>query len=201
MGREAECQFECNGALGRVKAVLEPPELILRGELRRRLLFSSLRHVRAEGELLRFVSGLETFSLAVGSATAPKWVKVLTSPLSTPAKKLGISGNIVVRMIGALDDDALRDALASAGMVDDRNADLILARVNSKAELSAALRASAKQLGDRVPVWFIYPKGPGQGITENEVRSKGLAAGIVDTKVVAVSSALTGLRFVRRRDG
>jgi hypothetical protein len=199
MGREAECQCECNGALGRVKAFLEPPELILRGELRRRLPCSSLREVRAEGEMLRFVSGSETFLLAVGNGTAEKWVKVLTNPLPTLAKKLGISGDTVVRIIGAVDDDALRDALRSAKKVADKNADLMIARVNSTAELSAALRTAAKQLAARVPIWFVYPKGGGQALTENEVRCTALGVGIVDTKVAAVSSTLTGLRFVRRR--
>ena len=200
MGREAEWACECNGTRSRVKAVIEPPELILRGELRRRLPFSALGQVRVEGELLRFAFGSETFSLAVGSTTAQKWAAVLTTPLPTLAKKLGIGSESVVRVIGAMDDDALRAALSSAQAVADKNADLILARVNSTAELRRAIRAVTNQLAERVPIWFIYPKGRGQKLTENEVRSTALVAGIVDTKVCAVSAALTGLRFVRRRD-
>ncbi len=199
MGREAQCVCECNGAVTRVKALIEPPELILRGELRRRLPFSGLRRVRAEGEMLRFVAGAETFSLALGSGTAQKWVKAITTPPPTLAKKLGINGEVVVRTIGAVDDDALRSALASAQAVGDKNAGLLLARVNTPAELAGALRKAAKQLAERVPIWFIYPKGRGQELTETEVRSTALAAGIVDTKVCAVSPTLTGLRFVRRR--
>ncbi len=200
MGREAECNCECNGAHSRVKALIEPPELILRGELRRRIPFSALKRVRAEGEALRFTSGSESFSLAVGSATVQKWVKALTTPPPTLARKLGITGETAVRMIGTADDDALRAALSCAKAVADNNADLILARVNSSAELATALRAAAKQLASRVPIWFIYPKGRGQALTENDVRSTALAAGIVDTKVCAVSAALTALRFVRRRE-
>lgn len=200
MGREAECEVVCNGSRARVKALIEPPELILRGELRRRLPLSTLKDVRAEGETLRFASGSETFFLAVGAAMAQNWVKLLTSPPPTLAKKLGISADTVVRMIGAVDDDALREALASAKRVADKNAELILARVNSKAELASALRSASKQLAARMPIWFIYPKGRGQALTENDVRSTALAAGIVDTKVAAVSSTLTGLRFVRRRN-
>ena len=200
MGREAECEVVCNGSRARVKALIEPPELILRGELRRRLPLSGLKDVRAEGETLRFASGAEKFFLPVGAALAQKWVKLLTSPPPTLAKKLGISADTVVRMIGAVDDDALRTVLASAKMVGDKDPDLILARVNSAQELSAALRSAAKQLAARVPIWFIYPKGRGEALTQNDVRSTALAAGIVDTKVAAVSSTLTGLRFVRRRD-
>ncbi len=200
MGQEAECVCECNGAHLRVKALLEPPDLILRGELRRRLPFSGLMRVRADGETLRFVAGEETFSLAVGSGTAQKWVKAITTPPPTLAKKLGITGETVVRTIGAVDDEALSGALGSAKAVGDKGAGLILARVNTPGELTGALRKAAKQLAERVPIWFIYPKGRGQKLTENEVRSTALAAGIVDTKVCAVSPTLTGLRFVLRRE-
>lgn len=182
-----------------MKALIEPPELILRGELRRRLSFSTLKQVRAAGDCLRFASGTETFSLAVGSETAEKWVKALTTPPPTLAKKLGITEETLVRVIGAVDDDALRHALASAKAVADKDAGLILARVNTPAELAAALRSAKKQLAARVPMWLIYPKGRNQQLTENDVRSAGLAAGVVDTKVCAVSPALTALRFVRRR--
>lgn len=199
MGREAECECAWNGGRYRVKALLEPPDLILRGEIRRRLPFAELKQIRAGGETLHFVAGEETFALALGSALAQKWVKALTTPPPTLAGKLGISGESVVRLIGNADDDALRVALSSARAVAEKDADLIVARVNTPDELAQALRTTAKQLAARVPIWFIYPKGRGHALTENEVRSTGLAAGIVDTKVCAVSATLTGLRFVRRR--
>ena len=200
MGREAECECEWNGTRCRVKALLEPPELILRGEVRRRLPFAELKQIRAVAEKLHFAAGDERFALALGSALAQKWVKALTTPPASLAKKLGISGNTVVRMIGTVDDDGLRAALSAARAVGGENADLILARVNTPDELEHTLRTTAKQLAARVPIWFIYPKGRGHALNENEVRSRGLAAGVVDTKVCAVSPALTGLRFVKRRE-
>jgi hypothetical protein len=200
MGREAECECEWNGARSRVKALIEPPDLILRGEIRRRLPFVELKQIRADGEQLHFAAGDETFALVLGDAMARKWVKALTTAPPSLAKKLGISGDTIVRMIGAVDDDALRATLSSAKTVAEKNAELILARVNTPEELAKALRTAAKQLAARVPIWFIYPKGLGQALTENDVRSTALAAGVVDTKVCAVSPSLTGLRFVRRRE-
>jgi hypothetical protein len=200
MGREAECECESNGVRSKVKALLEPPDLILRGEIRRRIPFSELKQISADGEKLRFISGTETFALALGSAMAQKWVKALTTPPPTLAKKLGISPDTVVRVVGVVDDDALEAALSAAKAVAEKNADVILARVNTPDELAHALRATAKQLATRVPIWFIYPKGRGHALTENDVRSMGLASGIVDTKVAAVSATLTGLRFVRRSE-
>lgn len=200
MGREAECECEWNGGRCRVKALLEPPELILRGEIRRRLPFKDLKQIRAGGERLHFAAGEETFTLVLGSALAQKWLKALTTPPPSLAKKLGISGDSVVWMVGVVDDDALRAALSSARAVGEKDADLIVARVDTPEELAYALRTTAKQLAARAPIWFIYPKGRGHALNENEVRSTGLAAGIVDTKVCAVSATLTGLRFVRRRE-
>ena len=200
MGREAQCECECNGERATIKALIEPPELILRGEIRRRLPFSQLKQVRADGQFLRFLCGPDTFVLALGTAIAEKWATALTTPPPSLAKKLGISADTVVRVIGAVDDEVLREALSSAKAVADKDADLILARVNSPQELASALRSAAKQLAARVPIWFIYLKGRGHAINENDVRSSGLAAGIVDTKVASVSPTLTALRFIRRTD-
>jgi len=64
--------------------------------------------------MLRFNSGNETYSLAIGVAFAEKWATALITPPPSLAKKLGIAADTVVRMIGAVDDDALRGALATA---------------------------------------------------------------------------------------
>ncbi len=100
-----------------------------------------------------------------------------------------------------MDDDALRSAAGvGPGFVGDKNAGLRFWHGSTRsAEPGRRSTWAAKQLAERVPIWFIYPKGRGQELTETEVRSTALAAGIVDTKVCAVSPTLTGLRFVRRR--
>ena len=199
MGKEAECVCRWNGAQHKVKALIEPPELILRGEMRRRFPIAELKQIDADGEHLRFAFHGERFSLALGNALATKWAKALTAPPPSLARKLGITGETRVRMVGEADDDALRAALSAAKGINNDGAEVILARVNTPGDLAAALRTTAKQLVARVPIWFIYPKGKGQALTGNDVRSTALAAGIVDTKVCAVSPRLTALRFVRRR--
>jgi hypothetical protein len=200
MGRESKCACQCNGSTYQVKALLEPPELILRGEIRRRLSFSRLTGIRADEGILRFTFEAEAYLLMLGGDLPARWAGVMTAPPPTLAKKLGISRDTVVTMVGGVDDDALRSALAVAKAVGGDGTDLILARVNTTRELADALRVSAKQLAARVPIWFIYPKGKGHALNENDVRSAGLAAGIVDTKIASVSPTLTALRFVRRRD-
>lgn len=199
MGREALCTCVWNGVKSNVKALLEPPELILRGELRRRVSFSKMKNVKADGDLLRFNLERDSVSLELGYAMAAKWADALLKPLPTLAKKLGITPEMTVRMIGPVDDAALESALAQAKGVSQRKGELILARVDTPADLNAALKSAADQLRAAVPIWLLYRKGPGLPLNAKYVRETALATGIVDTKVASVSAAFTALRFVKRR--
>jgi hypothetical protein len=199
MGQEARCACDWNGTKAQVKALIEPPDLILRGSISRRIPIAAMKQIRADGDRLRFTFNGNPVALDVGSSVAAKWAKVLQTPSPSLAKKLGITGESVVRMIGEVDDKTLEKAISEAKEVTTRRGDLILARVDTPGELTAALKKSAVGLGHGVPIWFIYPKGPGHALNENIVRSTALAAGIVDTKVAAVSSTLTALRLVKRK--
>jgi hypothetical protein len=199
MGREATCTCDWNGAKAEVKVLIEPPELILRGGLRRRVPLATMKNIRADGDRLRFTFNGEAVSLDLGRDLAARWAKALMTPPPSLAKKLGITAESVVRVIGTVDDMELEKALLEAKQVTARRGDLILARVDTPGELTAALKKSAEDLSRGVPIWFIYPKGPGHALNENIVRSTALAAGIVDTKVAAVSSTVTALRFVKRK--
>lgn len=200
MGREANCICDWGGETARVKALVESPELILRGEIRRRLPFSELRHVRAEGGTLRFKFDGDAVALKLGAATAEKWAKAILTPPPSLAKKLGITPASAVWVIGTVDDTALENALDDARTAAREGADVIVACVNSAAELARAFKSTAKETSAGAPIWIIYRKGPGHPINEADVRSAGLAAGIVDIKVTSVSPALTGLKFVRRKN-
>jgi hypothetical protein len=199
MGRQASCSCVCSGTQHNVKALLEPPELILRGELRRRVPFAEIKNIAADGEWLRFEINQEPLALQLGTAMAAKWAGALLQPLPTLAKKLGITSATTVCMIGSVDDGALRAALNDARALTKSKGDLILARVDTPSDLKAALAKALSQLSCGTPIWFIYRKGPGHPLNENQVRATALAAGIVDTKIAAVSPELSALRFVKRR--
>ena len=121
----------------------------------------------------------------------------MTAPPSL-AKKLGITPESTVWVIGTIDDAALETALGEARTAARKGADAIVARVDTAAELARAFKSAAKETSAGVPIWIIYRKGPGHPINEAGGRSAGLAAGIVDVKVASVSPQLTGLKFVRR---
>jgi len=54
MGREAACTCVWEGKKSTVKALIEPPELILRGELRRRVPIAKMQSIKVERDQLRF---------------------------------------------------------------------------------------------------------------------------------------------------
>jgi hypothetical protein len=200
MGREAICNCNWSGTDAQVKALIEPPELILRGGIRRRMPLAELKNVRAEGELLRFEFDRQCVSISLGSPLAATWAAAITTPPPSLAKKLGITSETHVRMLGSVDDGALHDALDTASRVSNSTGDLIIARADTPEDIARSLKAAASDLASGTPIWFVYPKGRGHAMSEHDVRAMGLAAGLVDTKVAAVSPRLTALRFVRRRN-
>jgi hypothetical protein len=199
MGREADCKCTWKESSADVKALLETSELILRGEIRRKIPFREMQRIHADGDRLRFVFQGDPVSLELGDAVAAKWAKTLTSPPPDLAKKLGIKPESNVRMIGRVDDEALKKALSRAGSVSERGGDLIIARVETLSELSAAFMKAATELGRGASIWIVYRKGKSHPLGEAHVRAAGLAAGLVDTKVASVSETLTALRFNKRR--
>jgi hypothetical protein len=199
MGREAICACHLNGQTAEVKALIEPPELILRGEIKRRIPFASIKNLVADGALLRLQFGNEKFALSLGAETAAKWAKTLSTPPPSLAKKLGIAPCSRVKIIGKVDDALLQTAIAEGQIAARGQADVIVARSNTRAELESAFERSLNLVADGAALWIVYRKGKGHAINEADVRQTGLAAGIVDVKVAAVSAQLTGLKFVRRK--
>ncbi|MGD0912584.1 MAG: hypothetical protein ABR928_11855 [Terracidiphilus sp.] len=129
----------------------------------------------------------------------PQPGETASAPAPTLAKKLGITPDTRIKVIGQVDDEALRRALAEGQIAQRGKAGVIIARVNTRPELEAAFERSLKLVADGAHLWIVYRKGKGHAINEHDVRETGLAAGIVDVKIAAVSDLLTGLKFVRRK--
>ena len=199
MGREAICRCKWGGVTAQVKALLETQELILRGELRKRVPFAELKSIEAKGERLCFTVAGERVELALGNDYATKWAAAILAGPKPLAKKLGITSETAVRVIGEPGDETLNEALAQAAQILARNATLIVACVETPAELASALKKSGEQLAAGVPIWLVYPKGKGHPLNESMIRDAVLSMGLVDTKVAAVSDRLTAIRFNLRR--
>jgi len=159
-----------------------------------------MQRVRAEHGRLCFIFQDKSVSLALGNAVAAKWAQVIAAPPVTLAKKLGITSESSVRVLGSVEDVALETALAEAKTLNGNQNDLIIARIDTPDDLINVLKKTASQLNRGVPLWMIYPKGQGHVLGESDVLSAARAIGLIDTKVASVSSSLTALRFVKRKD-
>jgi hypothetical protein len=121
------------------------------------------------------------------------------------AKKLGIKDDFRVALRRVPDQvrSELKDALAKCRIVKATSVpiDLVFFFVKSAAELELQLPGFAKALAPAGMLWISWPKkssGVATDLTENVVRECGLAAGLVDVKVCAVTDVWSGLKFVIR---
>ena len=119
-------------------------------------------------------------------------------------KKLGIKNGFRVSLF-EMPADVRAELKASLSTCEvDRNVkgpiDFMMWFARSKQELSD-LEQVVKSLAPSGMLWVSWPKkssGVSSDLDENKVRSVGLAAGLVDVKVCAVSEVWSGLKFVRR---
>jgi hypothetical protein len=116
LGREATCQCNWAGTTAEVKALLETNEIILRGEIRRRIPLQKLTNVKVQLDSLCFSVDREPVQLFLGALAAESWAKKVKAPPRSLAQKLGITGKTVVRSIGNITDRALLSALDEAAM-------------------------------------------------------------------------------------
>ena len=120
-------------------------------------------------------------------------------------KKLGIKDGFRVQFVAA-PPEVLRElklALAACEVVRDQKSQLDFVHVftGSRTGLTKEFKRITRQLAPAGMLWVSWPKkssGVATDIDENIVREIGLAAGLVDVKVCAVTEVWSGLKFVRR---
>src|SRR5260370_34852794 len=79
--------------------------------------------------------------------------------------------------------------------------DFAMVFTKSKSALTKEFARVAEQLASAGMLWVSWPKktsGVATDVDENVVRAIGLAAGLVDVKVCAVTEVWSGLKFGRR---
>jgi hypothetical protein len=118
-------------------------------------------------------------------------------------KKLGIKESFRAALLHVPDDvrGELGDALGLCSILNLRssNLDFIFLFAKSRAALQAELQQAASALAPAGMLWIAWPKkssGVATDLSEDVVRQRGLAAGLVDIKVCAVTDVWSGLKFV-----
>jgi hypothetical protein len=114
-------------------------------------------------------------------------------------EKLGVFSEAHVALVGSHDETfttTLNERLAKAASLYLRTRyDIIFVRIDAPRDLVRLPRAAAHLKADGA-LWIFHPKGRGASPTDNEVRSSGIAAGLVDNKISAYSDSHTATRFV-----
>jgi len=195
MGREATCHCKWGAEEGNCKLLLEGHELILRSGIRRRVSLSAMSGIAARGSNLVFTVGQDQVELRLGVEAAQRWAKAIQTPPPSLAGKLGISRTTRLSVVGNIQCDELKEALAEAAPASKKEVDLVLLCVNSQSELQQYLAAETYTS----PLWIVYPKGANSEVKESGLRDLLRSRGFVDTKVASVSARLTALRFVKRK--
>jgi hypothetical protein len=119
-------------------------------------------------------------------------------------KKLGIKDGFRVHLVESPQEviKELKPHLDKCDVADGKSPlDFAIVFSKSKAVLTKEFKRIAKQLAPAGMLWISWPKkssGVTTDLTENIVREVGLAAGLVDVKVCAVTDVWSGLKFVRR---
>ena len=195
MGREATCHCKWGAEEGDCKVLLEGRELILRSGLRRRVSLSAMSGVAARGSKLVFTVGQDHVELGLGPEAAQRWAKAIQAPPPSLAGKLGISSATRLSIVGDIQSEELKEAIAEAAPASRKDADLVLLCVNSQSELQRYLASETYTS----PLWIVYPKGANSEVKESDLRDLLRSRGFIDTKVASVSVTLTALRFVKRK--
>lgn len=196
MGREAVCICRWGGERAEVKALLETHELIVRGELKRKVPLADLKGVRVDGDDLVFKVGREAVTLALGAKEALSWAKKIATPPPSLKEKLGLKGDAKAFVIGPVKDATLADAIKGATTKTPAKAALAVAVVETENELARALRSCPAG----APIWIVHRKGKGATFGETPIRAAMRAKGFIDTKVSAVSTAFSATRYARKGD-
>lgn len=194
MGREAICTCRWAGKSAEVKALLETHELILRGDLKKKVPLAEIRDVRADGEDLVFKVGRETVTLSLGAKNAASWAKKIKAPPPSLKDKLGLKDGAKALVIGAVKDPALAAALKGAATKTAANAAMAVAVVETENDLAQAIRVCPAG----APLWIVHRKGKAASFGEAPVRAAMRTKGFIDTKVSAVSEAFSATRYSKK---
>jgi CheY-like chemotaxis protein len=120
-------------------------------------------------------------------------------------KKLGIKPGHTVVLVGAPDDFESTLGRVPDGVAlrrQNRGArNLTIWFVTSRVHLEGRMASMAERAGEGA-MWIAWPKqasGVRTDVTQNLVRERGLAAGLVDYKICAIDATWSGLLFTRRK--
>jgi len=119
-------------------------------------------------------------------------------------KKLGIKAGFNIALVNApvgFFDELTLPPGVTVNSRSKRPLDLVLLFVKSEKDMQKKFAECAERLLPAGMIWVAWPKkssGVTTALSFNNVQTIGLAAGLVDVKICAVSDVWSGLKFVFR---
>jgi len=200
VGEELRCTVRFGDNVSEGKALLETDELVFRGDqFRLKIPFQAIRSIEAVGGELRvsFSDGSAVFELG---AQADKWARKILHPKSL-LDKLGVKPNMKIGVLGVIDADFVSDLRERTDDVTEGpaavNSDMIFIAVDGPGDVKE-LASFKDHIQPNGAIWAVFRKGQKE-FNENDVLRGGLAAGVVDVKVVRFSDTHTASKFVIRK--
>lgn len=191
MGAELQCRIKRGSSYDSGKILLESDALFFSGEKGPVIVSLAVsREAKVEGNWLR----LQGYCFELG-AVAQTWADKIRNPKSV-MQKLGVKPGAQVALVGEFEKDFLTQ-LERSGAVSTKQApfDVIFFEAASPKALHG-LVDQKKKLKANGALWVIRPKGKDSPVPESVSRAAGLAAGLVDVKVVAFSSTHSAEKYV-----
>lgn len=196
MGLEAECTVRVGRKASGGKAQVEGETLSFRGDFRLDIPFERIREVSVDGDAL-VVSADEEARFELGAPVAERWMKLIKQPKGLFEKlEIGAESRVaVVDVNDTLFMTGLRERAANVaeGRVPEGAAVIIFGAQTREALRKVPLLRA--RMVDTGALWIVRPKGS-KVISEADVLEAARDAGLVDTKVVAFSRALTAHKCV-----
>ena len=195
MGSEAICNINWNGVNYNCKVLLETNEIIVRGDLKLKIPFQSIREVKCDSGNLLVCSDKGTLSVSLGTS-ASRWQDKIRNP-PTLLDKLGIKSGHVVKIIGDAPVEFIELLIASDVRIVKEVSEpssLYVLFVETVEELTM-LSEIRSQMAKSDCVWVVYPKGR-KHFTQLDVLNHGRSLQLTDIKICAFSGELSALKFV-----
>lgn len=196
MGEKIPAKARFEGKSSQGIAQLETDHLVFRGDFRLSIPLKEISSVVATDGVLRVKSPRGTASFELGPK-AEKWANSIRSPKSL-LDKLGVKPESSVSVVGIKDEPFLEDLRARTAAVSvgrlKKGSDMVFLSAENPRDLQKLERIEPYITRDGA-VWVVSPKSKPE-IRDVVVIEAGVAAGLVDTKVVRFSDSHTALKFV-----
>ncbi|MGD0676761.1 MAG: hypothetical protein ABSC94_15210 [Polyangiaceae bacterium] len=197
MGLEAECTVRVGRKRYAGKATLEGEKLAFRGEYRLDIPLDRIRNVDVDGDALVVRTDEQEARFHLGVRPASRWFRLIKEPKGL-FEKLEVTAESRIALVDISDSIfvmALRER--TAGVTEGRvpqGARVIFFGVEARGALRRIPLLRARMVDTGV-LWVVRPKAS-KAISEADVLSAIRAAGLTDTKVVALSRTHTAHKAV-----